>query len=375
MSLQCIKRYFKNIPGWRTNRKIVLFESDDWGSIRMPSREVYEECLRDGYPVDENPYERYDSLASEKDLELLFSLLGSFKDQYGNHPVFTANVLTSNPDFDKIKETNFREYHYELVPETLKRYSSHKNCFKLWMEAKKKGIFHFQSHGREHLNVSEFMAGLQADFQDLHYCFSKGMPGIVSKDPNGGVSNKYVEALRYVDASDKQQKLSIVLEGLELFEKLFGYRSHSFIPPNYFWSPDFDEAVSKRGVQFYQGNRRMKEIQIDGSKKYRTHHLGKQNRFGQRYLIRNSAFEPSLHKFTASDSVDRCLADISAAFRMKKPAIICTHRLNYVGYIEESNRDKNLKLLKSLIKNIVNRWPSVEFMNSTELGYIIDEDK
>ena len=39
-----IRNIFHNllsIPGWRTNRHIVVIESDDWGSIRMPSKEVY----------------------------------------------------------------------------------------------------------------------------------------------------------------------------------------------------------------------------------------------------------------------------------------------------------------------------------------------
>ena len=31
---------FLNLPGWHTRRKLVVIESDDWGSIRMPSREV-----------------------------------------------------------------------------------------------------------------------------------------------------------------------------------------------------------------------------------------------------------------------------------------------------------------------------------------------
>lgn len=34
------KRHFLNLPGWHTRRKIVVIESDDWGSIRMPSKEV-----------------------------------------------------------------------------------------------------------------------------------------------------------------------------------------------------------------------------------------------------------------------------------------------------------------------------------------------
>ncbi|MBK7480400.1 MAG: hypothetical protein IPI69_12245 [Bacteroidales bacterium] len=37
-----------NISGWRTRRKIVVFESDDWGSIRMPSMEVYSEFRNKG---------------------------------------------------------------------------------------------------------------------------------------------------------------------------------------------------------------------------------------------------------------------------------------------------------------------------------------
>ena len=40
--LDKIKRHISNIPGWRTNRKLVVFESDDWGSIRMPDKKTFE---------------------------------------------------------------------------------------------------------------------------------------------------------------------------------------------------------------------------------------------------------------------------------------------------------------------------------------------
>jgi hypothetical protein len=69
-----VRNHIWNLSGWRTNRKIVVIESDDWGNIRMPSREVYEKCLRAGYPVDLIVYERYDSLVSKDDLELLYEL-------------------------------------------------------------------------------------------------------------------------------------------------------------------------------------------------------------------------------------------------------------------------------------------------------------
>ena len=366
-----VSRYARNLRGWRTNRKIIVIESDDWGSIRMPSREAYEKCLRAGYRVDKNPYERYDSLASEEDLQHLFNILTSYKDQNNHPPVITANVLAGNPDFEKIRESGFKEYHFEPVTRTLQSYPFHNRCFELWLEGMKEGIFIPQSHGREHLNVSEWMQALQSGNRDVRFGFELGMPGIIPQGDENGSANRYVEALRYLNLQDKKKKLEIVLHGLSIFEELFGYRSKSFIPNNYLWSPDFDEQVARNGVRFYQGNRRMGEIQEDGSKKYHTHHLGRQNEYGQVYLVRNAVFEPSLHKLNVRDPVENCILDISAAFRLNKPAIITSHRLNYVGFIDPSNRDRNLRLLDQLLKKIIRKWPDTEFLNSVELGHLI----
>lgn len=359
-----------NIGGWRTNRKIVVIESDDWGSIRMPSKEVYKKCLNAGYRVDQIPYERYDSLASEDDLELLFDLLSSYTDCKGNHPVITANALPTNPNFKKIKESNYEQYHYELITDTFKRYPSHTNCFNLWMSGLENGVFFPQSHGREHLNVSMFMKALHEKDQDVHFAFKHQMPGSISKNGSKG-GNKYVEALRYGDETDKMNKLAIVEEGLTLFKKILGYTSESFIPPNYIWSSDFDKAVADRGVRYYQGNRKMKEPSEDGSIKLIKHALGEKNEFGQTYLVRNAMFEPSLFNLEVDDWVSTCLSDIDIAFKMKKPAIICTHRLNYIGWLDEKNRDTNLKILGELLNQILTKWPLSEFINSADLGKIV----
>jgi len=378
MSLKFIKAklssYAKNLGGWRTSRKIIVIESDDWGSIRMPSREVYERCLAAGYRVDKIAYERYDSLASEDDLELLFELLGTFQDQAGNHPVITANALVANPDFEKIRQSGYSEYYYEPVTETFKRYPRHSRSFALWKEGRDKGIFFPQSHGREHLNVSMFMNALQSSDKDVLFGFDQGIPGMIphGETPVGG--NTYVESLKYSDEKDKEQKLEIVLEGLNLFEQLFGYRSKSFIPPNYLWSSDYDEAVSREGVLYYQGNRKMKEPEFNGSVTYHNHNLGDTNRFGQRYLVRNAIFEPSLFKMSVSDPVSQCLSQVSAAFSMKKPAVICSHRINYVGFIDPANRDRSLKMLRELLTQILEKWPDAEFMTSVQLGNLIAEE-
>jgi len=370
-ALNTIKRHVKNIPGWRTKRKIIVIESDDWGSIRMPSKEVYEKCLKAGYRVDQIAYERFDSLASEKDLELLFEVLKRYKDSNGNPAVITANVLTANPDFEKIKASGYENYFFELITETFKKYPKHSGCFNLWKEGMENKIFFPQSHGREHLNVSMFMKALQDGNEDVHFGFKHRMPGCIPKrNPEEG--NKYVETLRYINKQDKQEKLSIIVEGLELFKKMFGFESESLTPPNYIWSPDYNKLISTKGVKYYQGQRKMKKPLLDGTVQLNSHKLGEENKFGQKYLIRNATFEPSMFN-AADDTVERCLEDISIAFRMNKPAIICSHRLNYVGFIDEQNRDKNLKLLDNLLNNIVRKWPEVEFMNSVQLGTLINK--
>ena len=218
----------------------------------MPSREVYEKSLKAGYRVDKISYERYDSLASEDDLELLFDLLSKFKDCNGNHPVITANVLSANPDFEKIENAGFEKYHYELITETFKKYPNHSRCFQLWKEGLDNKLFIPQSHGREHLNVSMFMSALQRGDKDALFGFKNKMPGSIPHGNKAG-GNKYVETLRYTNQNDKERKLSILLEGLDLFEELFGYRSESFIPPNYIWSSDFNGEMYKKWGKLLPG--------------------------------------------------------------------------------------------------------------------------
>ncbi len=368
-----IARHLRNLPGWRTKRKIVVIESDDWGSIRMPSPEVYQSCLKAGYPVDENVYEKVDTLESEDDLELLFDLMHKFRDSNGNHPLITANCLVTNPNFDAIQKSNFEKYHYELVTETFKKYPKHEKCFNLWKEGMRENIFKMQFHGREHLNVSFFMDALRRGDRDAHFGFKLGMPGCISLD-SGDVGNYYVEATRFNSESDKKEKLAIISDGLDIFQQLAGYPSESIIPPNYTWSLDFDEVTAMKGVKYFQGYRKIKEPGINGNETvFHTHSLGKMNKFGQIYLIRNAGFEPSLSK--NGDVVNNCLRDIDAAFRLNKPAIISSHRINFVGGLEISNRENTLKKLKNLLESIIRKWPDVEFMSSDILGDAITKDK
>lgn len=352
-----------------TNRKILVLESDDWGSIRMPSKKVYEKCLRHGYPVDLNPFERYDTLESGEDLEFLFEVLSSYKDKNGNHPVITANCVVANPDFNKIRENNFQEYYFELITETFRNYPNHNKNFEIWLKAKSDGLFFPQYHAREHVNVSKLMKALQNNDKDVHFGFANQMAGSIKKGrvKNG---NSYVEATNYSDENDKADKLNIYLDGLDVFKTLFKYPSKSIIPTNYTWSTDFNKPVSDKGVKYIQGVRKMKEPN-EKNPIYYNRYTGKKNEYQQIDLVRNCDFEPFVTKNI--DVISTCLNEIKVAFLLKRPAIISSHRVNFVSGICKSNRDSTLKSLNEIIKTSLAKWPDIEFMTSVQLGDLINE--
>ena len=68
---ELILRNIINTFGYKTNRKIVVFESVDWGSIRMPSKLAYSNLLKKGIGVDKSYlYDTLDSLEKKEDLEV-----------------------------------------------------------------------------------------------------------------------------------------------------------------------------------------------------------------------------------------------------------------------------------------------------------------
>ena len=356
------------LPGWRTQRHIVVIESDDWGSIRMPSKEVYNQLLHDGYYVDRDLFSRYDSLERGEDLAALFDVLQSVKDKNGQSAVITADCVVANPDFDKIETDGFAAYSYELTTETYKHQPGCENSYELIKQGMAEGVWHPQLHGREHLNVVRWMKALQDGDEVAHLCFSQRHFSLTKK-ASPKVKARYMDAFANVGKLEEETK--IVGDACNIFERMFGYRSKSFIAPCYIWKKELEPVLKANGVDYLQGLA-IQQIPVSDdplkcSMKY--HYLGKKNNCGQRHLIRNAFFEP--YKGGAENGVDECLGRISIAFKCHKPAVISSHRLNFIGALDVNYRDKNLNQFKKLLAKIKEKWPNVEFMSSDQLGDLI----
>lgn len=356
-----------NAFGWRTHRKIVVIESDDWGAVRMPSKEVRDNLIKQGIDIGKSYFATNDCLESEDDLNALFETLRSVKDKNGRYAVMTADSVVANPDFDAIRKSGFQEYIYEPFTRTMERYGgSHKNAFQLWRQGMNEGIFRPQFHGREHLNVLKWMRDLSVKdpvvhlmFDQRHWALSPLNTDLMKIHYLDGFAGITDENIAFYKASIKQ--------GLELFSKLFGFHSKSFIAQCYSWGNAVESILNDNHVRYIQGMFVRREAETL-QRKYQI--LGSRNKYGQIYLLRNVSFEPVISGYKES-VVDDALLRIKVAFALGKPVTLSSHRVNYIGSLNENNRTESLKLLRKLLKKVVTLYPDVEFMSSDQLGDLI----
>jgi hypothetical protein len=332
----------------------------------MPSRKVYEKLKSEAFSPDLDPYLKYDTLASTDDFNAIFDVLKSVRDRNNNHPIITANAVMGNPDFDKIAQHNFESYFWEPFTTTWQKYPHCQGVETAWNYGQEENLLKFQCHGREHINVDQWMLSLQNGEKLIRKAFDHQMISISSQPSH--LKFNYMEGLDFFSIKEKESKKIIITEALSYFKKYFGFDSKSFIANCYIWDKSIEKTLAELGVLYLQGMANQIIPMLNNnihSHQFKKHYLGQKNKFGQQYLIRNAFFEPTL--VPDADAVNDCLQRINIAFRWGKPAIIGIHRLNFIGSIHEDNRTNNLRSFEVLLKLIVKRWPDVEFVSSDQV--------
>jgi hypothetical protein len=361
-----LAKHYINLRGWNTKRKIVVIESDDWGSIRMPSKEIVDLFKSKNYPLENNKFTSLDGLERKEDLDALFKILSSHKDKNNNNPVITACAVVANPDFDKIRASNFKEYFFESLSETYEAYGEN-NLLDFWIEnGIKKNLLYPQFHGREHVNPTKWLKVLNSDNEmEMNAFNNKTLLGL-----SGAQTSKkdlYMAAFEAKTQEDKEQVKKITTEGLKIFEQTFGFKSISFMPSQSKQFEELNETLSICGVKFSQAGQFLRPSG-NGDYKIINNFWGHIDKYGMRFWRRNCTFEPYKGK---KNPVESCLEEIEIAFRCGKPAVINSHRINYTSRIDKNFRDVNLQHLNELLSKIIKKYPQVEFCNSEQLAKIM----
>ncbi len=361
----------QNLLGWKSKAKILVIESDDWGSIRMPSRNSFNNLFNGQIPVDRCPYNSMDSLESNEDMEALYDVLTAFQDHKGNPLKITANMIMANPDFSKIKASGFNEYHYEKFTDTYQRINGNLKVFDLIQEGVERSVFIPQLHGREHIHVPAWLKVLKEGHRETMLAFENEVWGHPTNYFSGSKMN-FSSSFQTRNPAEEAFAIESIKDAANLFREFFGYTSESFIAPRYIWPATIEKTLYEVGVKYIQG----KIVQLlpkESNLSTKIHFMGSKNKYGQIYLARNVFFEPSQKPYFPW--IKNALERIKIAFYWGKPAVISMHRLNFMGGLNPENRNNNLKLLTRLISEVQKLYPDVIFLSTNELGKFIENGK
>ncbi len=261
-------------------------------------------------------------------------------------------------------------YYFEPFDETLKKYPKHNLVIKLYREGIINNLIKPQYHGREHLNINRWLRDLRAGNKALHDAFEYKMYSLHSQE-HPLYFNEYLDALDFETIGQIPEQAEMLKIGYKMFINQWGYSSKSFIANCYIWHPSHEKVLRELGVEYLQGI----AIQFVPIGKYgyrykkKYHFTGQVNAYYQIYLVRNAFFEP--YQNPNIDHVNNCLKRINTAFRWNKPAIISSHRINFIGFLDKKHRDRNLIQFSILLKKIIKEWPNCEFITSDQLGDLI----
>jgi hypothetical protein len=359
----------KNIPGWKSNRKLLAFAVDDYGNIRLASPQAKEQLKTKGVNL-KGRFDHFDALDTLQDYEELFEILESVKDKTNKPAVFTTYAMPANVDFKRTLEQG--EFVAENLDATYQRLSQEdpvnfKGAFSLLQDGIAKGLIRPQFHGREHLNILAFNRLLKDKNPEL-------MTNLELQSLAGVPNHHYLPKVRFNevfsfwDKSEVENHKIIIEDGLNRFEKVYGYRPRTFTPPAMLIHPELYPFVENLGIEAIDKPRAHQVHLGRGNYQRESNRLGFQK--GQKHvtIVRNCMFEPNSKNM---DWVNFTFDQIKAAFFWGKPAIISSHRVNFCGHIDPENRRKGLEALQALLRKVVKTWPEVEFVSVDELAGII----
>lgn len=333
----------------RFEEPIVVIESDDWGKVGGKPDGIYPKEF--GTRTDWS----YDQLETAEELEKLFKVLGSFKSDFERAPMFTANFIVSNPDVEATRETNYTKLKLKRIDEDFPE------LIPAWKKGFAEQVFFPQYHGRLHHNFERYQSALRND-DKTRFLFNQGI--------NGGIENfkesKLALYSEYQDFDSELIKVDLadwISEGLNDFREIFGYQSTSTISPNFVCPPKAIDAFENAGVRYLQGCNSLLYVK-NGKEENQNFCQGAALSTKITALARNHKFEPCRNRkeWQSEFSIQ------AAGFWLKKgiPAVLDSHRINYVGTYAENSRKELTKLISSF-----RSYPNVKFMTSVELGEAI----
>lgn len=281
---------------------VVVLESDDWGPAPDPAAEA-------------------------RALGALAGLLARHRDARGHPAVMTLGLVLAAPDGRAWREAGPDALARQVWPRVRLEDPSQRPVLGAVREGALRGVFVPQLHGMEHCWPAAVRAVARRDERVAGWLRSSPVPD----------TRRLPDALqtRWADCSalpsrplPEEAVEEAVQEEAAVWRRLFGLPPRVAVPPTFVWTPAVERAWAARGVRcIVTPGRRHEGRDARGLPAPGPMLLnGERAAGGARYLVRDVYFEPA-----RGHRPEAALRAILARARQGRPALVETHRDNYVG--------------------------------------------
>jgi hypothetical protein len=325
--------------------KAVVLESDDWGLCAWVPDDRAHRALANQPAFRTGAGLRYgrSTLESAADVAALSQELLRWRGGDGLPPVWQANTIVANPDYGRLKPPAFEfdELPLRYLPELPSRWAR-PGLWEAVQVAEKAGVWWAELHGLHHLPETAWLTALRRGENDARRALEQSSPIARAVEAGG----------EYDAAEPRELRARNARKAVEGFHALFGRAPTSFCPPDYRFDEWFQEEAAAIGLTTWQGNA---EQAGRAAPPLRRRWLGL--RFpqmdGPRFLLPpRIAFEPEGQADApGSRGLDAAHRGAREAWRLGRPAIVSTHRMNYAHLDTEWSRGSR-RALRALLERL-----------------------
>jgi hypothetical protein len=350
-----------NNVDWNRVRGVVM-ESDDWGLCGFaPSREALADLDREDLSAGHFPPVYWGStLEDSTAVARICALLLRYRGRDGLPAIFQPNYILSSLALEREGDDD-RWVRRSLpdLPETYRRPG-------LWnavREGMARGLWYPEIHGALHYDP-----GLRMDAALSNETSERAARRGVLIFPGSGFSWE-------LGSWRRRPQLEREFDGVvATFVSLFGREPTSVIAPDYTWDARSEEIWSSRGVRVIQAKREQRYPRRRGG--------GLSNRFAKVvmrswerlkrsqlvYLDRNCRLEV-VQSAEPRAAANACVAAVRKAWDRGEPAIIETHRINFV-HLDPDVQEIGLNGLDHVLDAICTDDEAPLFLTDDELGQL-----
>jgi hypothetical protein len=328
---------------WRRLRAVVL-ESDDWGLCAWAPDEQAQRVLADTPAFRSTAGRRYggSTLENAADVRALADLMLEFRGGDGFPPVWQANTVMAAPDYERLQAPLFEIDSVPLVdlPEFPSRWKR-PGPWDAVTAACDAGVWRPELHGHHHLPERAWLTALRRGAADARRAHEVQSPICAAVEASG----------EYDPSEPAEVRARNLDQAVAKFTRLLGRGPQSFCPPDYRWDDTLEAQAERLGVTTLQGKAEQMGPRFPKLRHLLLRHRWPHRRGGRFYLPPRIAFEPGRGDRPLPVLVERARDAVRQSWSRGQPAVISTHRVNYV-HLDATRATRGRAALRDLLQGL-----------------------